>query len=461
VARTSRTFQGKNRNPVGASPRLVAARIVRDVFENNTLFNEILTTDETFSRLSPADRRLAYHLAAGTIKYKRRLDYIARHFLKGKIDRLPTSILAVLRVGLFQLSVSEKIPPYAAVSETVKVARRFGHQGTTSVVNAVLRRFADDQHPDKVKFPSREKDFRRFLAEWYSYPDWLIDMFIDIGGEKHAEEYCRWGNREPNFYLRINPLKTDQSGLLAAAKKERVELEPAASVSGYYRWTGQAGPSFASAILRDGLASVQNPAAGLVVGLLDPQPGETVMDLFAAPGGKSGAIAERQKDSGRVLAVDVSVRRLSKIDENKGRLGLSSILPISGDAANLSAHQVDRVLADVPCSALGTLPKNPDARWQKTPGDIERLAGEQSVYLRSAAGQVRIGGILVYATCTITSRENHQVVEEFLHDNPAFVLEPASHHVPAEFVDRRGFLVTYPPRDDLDCIFAARLKRVR
>jgi len=458
VVDTPRTSRGKSESPV--SPRFVAAEIVREVFENESLFGEILATHNAFPKLSPADRRLAYHLAAGTIKYKRRLDFIARHFLKGKFDHLPKNILAVLRVGLFQISVSEKIPVYAAVSETVKVARRVGHQGTASLVNAVLRRFTDEKNPNKVKFPSREKEFHRFLAEWYSYPDWLIELFLDIGGEENAERFCRWGNSEPDFYLRLNPQKATPQDLQTAAKKERIRLEPITPVPGYYRWTGGAGPSSASAILRNGLASVQNPAAGLVVRLLDPQRGETIMDLFAAPGGKSGAIAELQNDNGRVLAVDVSLRRLGKVNENKERLGLSSILPISGDAAALKEHRVDRVLADVPCSALGTLPKNPDARWQKTPADIERLAGEQLVYLRSAADQVRADGVLVYATCTITRRENQQVVEDFLRENPGFVLESASVTTAQEFIDNSGFLVTYPPHPDLDCVFAARLRKV-
>jgi len=458
VAESKRTSHGKSSPPV--SPRLVAAQIVHEVFENDSLFGEILATHDAFPKLSPADRRLAYHLTAGTIKYKRRLDFIARHFLKGKFDSLPKNILAVLRVGLFQISVSEKIPVYAAVSETVKVARQVGHAGTASLVNAILRRFTDEENPNKVKFPSREKKFPHFLAEWYSYPDWLIELFLDIGGEQNAERFCRWGNREPDFYLRLNPRKATAEDLQTAAKKERIQLEPVAQVPGYYRWIGQAGPSSSSAILRNGLASVQNPAAGLVVGLLDPQRGEMVMDLFAAPGGKSGAIAELQNDAGRVLAVDVSLRRLGKVEENKERLGLSSILPISGDAAALKARRVERVLADVPCSALGTLPKNPDARWRKTPADIKRLAGEQATYLRSAANQVQAGGVLVYATCTVTRRENHQVVEDFLRENSGFTLESAAETTAQEFVDGSGFLVTYPPHPDLDCVFAARMRKV-
>jgi len=455
----TKSTNGKRGSARSVSPRLVAAEIVREVLEEGTLFDGALSGHDGFLRLSVEDRRLAYHLTAGTIKYKRRLDCIARHFLQAKFDRLPQSILAVLRVGLFQLSVSEKIPTYAAVDETVKIAQQLGHRGTASLVNAVLRRFADD--PEVVSFPSPTDQLEQYLAEWYSYPDWLIDIFIELGGKEGAEEFCRWGNGEPDFFLRINPTKTDQAGLMRAAREESITLEPVSAVPGYYLWMGPAGPSSSSTILQRGLASVQNPAAGLVIKLLDPQPRERVMDLFAAPGGKSGAIAERQGNTGRVLAIDISARRLTKVNQNKERLGLSSVMPICGDALSLSVHRVDRILADVPCSALGTLPKNPDARWRRSPSDIERLAEEQADYLKSAARHVGEGGVLVYATCTITRQENQMVVDRFLKDNPDFILESAADFVSPGFVDARGFLVTLPPRWGLDCVFAARLRKVQ
>ncbi|MFC1476197.1 16S rRNA (cytosine(967)-C(5))-methyltransferase RsmB [Candidatus Zixiibacteriota bacterium] len=443
----------------GGNPRLVAAEIIRDVFADQGLFNELLSAHPDFPKLTPADRRLAYHLAAGTIKYKRRLDYIARHFLHEKLDKLPPNIRAVVRLGLFQLSVSEKIPPYAAVSETVNVARRLGHRGTTSLVNAVLRRFSDKKR--EVVFPAPGKDFKGFLAEWFSYPDWLIDLVMSMGSEEDAEQFCLWGNREPKFCVRINPLKADEGKLLAAARSEGIDLATIPRFPGYYQWIGAVGPSASSKILRRGLASVQNPAAGLVVRLLNPGPKDKITDLFAAPGGKTTAIAERQYDRGYVFAVDKSTRRLQSVVENKGRLGLKSILTLSGDATTLPEREVHRVLADVPCSALGTLPKNPDARWKKSPADIERLAGDQARYLAAAGRHVRKGGVLVYATCTITRRENQQVVEEFLAQHPHFTLEPAGEYVFGEFVDGDGFLNTFPPRSGLDCVFAARMRRTR
>ncbi len=441
------------------SPRVVAAQVVRDVFESDDLFDDILNTNPGFAKLKPIDRRLVYHLAAGTIKYKRRLDVIARHFLKAKFDKLTKNIKAVLRVGVFQLSISDKIPPHAAVSETVKAARRLGHQGTASLVNAVLRRCIDQGND--VQFPSPRKEPLAYFADWYSYPDWLIAMLTEIGDEGAIEEFCRWGNREPEFCVRLNPVKTTEAELLATGRAEEVILAPIPLFPGYYQWLSESGPSANSKILRRGLATVQNPAAGLVITLLDPKPRERITDFFAAPGGKSTAIAERQLDQGYVFAIDKSTRRLARVDENKGRLGLKSILTMAGDMRTLPPNQVDRVLADVPCSALGTLPKSPDVRWKKTAEDILRLSVAQREYLTACAEHVKPGGTLVYATCTIAPRENHGVIRDFLINRPDFLLEHADKSVGGDFVDANGFLFTFPPRAGLDCIFAARLRRVR
>jgi len=341
----------------------------------------------------------------------------------------------------------------------VKLARYLGHRGTASLVNAVLRRFSNEMR--EVTFPSPETHFRDFLAEWFSYPDWLIDLVLELGGEKDAEQFCLWGNREPDFYLRLNPLKATEAQLLTAANAEGIKLAAMPLFPGYYQWLGGGGPSLSSAILRDGLASVQNPAAGLVVRLLNPRPKDKVTDLFTAPGGKATAIAERQHDQGYIFAVDKNSERLQKVVENKGRLGLKSILPITGDAAELPEREVHCVLADVPCSALGTLPKNPDVRWKKNPEDIVRLAHDQARYIEAAGRHVCREGTLVYATCTITPQENREVVRGFLSRHPDFALESAAEFVFGEFVDADGFLHTFPPRPGLDCVFAARLRRKR
>jgi 16S rRNA (cytosine967-C5)-methyltransferase len=214
-----------------------------------------------------------------------------------------------------------------------------------------------------------------------------------------------------------------------------------------------------SPILKEPIGWVQNPAAGMVVRLLDPQSGEEVLDLFAAPGGKTLAIAEAVGPNGKVYAIDRSHDRLQRLIENKMRFTADNILPIEGDVAQLGERFAMRVLADAPCSALGTLPKNPEVRWTKTPADVERLARSQKIWLALAAKHVSPGGVLVYATCTITAQENEDVAQDFLDNNPDFILESAKGMVPDRYVTSGGCLATTPPVDGLDGVFAARFRR--
>jgi len=183
------------------------------------------------------------------------------------------------------------------------------------------------------------------------------------------------------------------------------------------------------------------------------------MDLFAAPGGKTLAIAERIGPEGTVLAVDRSPERLKRLAENKERFGAANILPIEADVSGLAERTGKRILADVPCSALGTLPKNPEVRWVKAYADIERLARSQRIWLNVAATHLDVDGVLVYATCTLTRVENEEVVNAFLEANPNFVLESAAKFVPERYVTTEGFVSTNPPFDGLDGVFAARLRR--
>jgi 16S rRNA (cytosine967-C5)-methyltransferase len=214
-----------------------------------------------------------------------------------------------------------------------------------------------------------------------------------------------------------------------------------------------------SPLFKEPLGWVQNPAAGLVVSMLGLSEGDSVIDFFAAPGGKTLAMSEIVGFSGQVLAVDKNAERLRRLVENKTRFAAENILPIEADVASLGDRMAAHVLADVPCSALGTLPKNPEVRWTKSIEDITRLARSQRIWLNVAAEHVADGGVLVYSTCTVPRQENEDVVRSFLEANSAFELESAADRVPSRYVTPEGFLATNPPRDGLDGVFAARFRR--
>lgn len=450
-------------NPFGTgNPRAVAYDLATRAVRGNDDFDDIWHYDPGLSSLSQRDRALAIHLAAGVLRRLRRLDAQARYLTDGKSEDLREPVKWILRIGLFQVVDCDRIPPHAAVSTAVDAAKAVAHQGIAGLVNAVLRR------------ASREKDELRSAeihaiatggqngntawGERLSMPDWLVELLFERFGEGRADRIDRWANSPPSYYFHLAPGVSADTVLKLMSENDlgvgRVHPE-----FHEYIAVSTSALTAGSPLLSDAFGWVQNPGAGLVVQLLDPQPGETVIDLFAAPGGKAMAIAERVGPSGQVLAVDKSEKRLERVSENKLRLGLDQILPVVADVTNLGERQAERVLADVPCSALGTLPKNPEVRWTKTPADITRLARSQRIWLTAASTHVAPGGVLIYSTCTISPHENEEVVASFLSEHPEFTLEPAGQWLNSRYVTPAGYLSTRPPEDGLDGVFAARMRR--
>lgn len=449
-------------NPFGTdNPRAVAYDLATRSIRGSEDFDEIWHSDAALSRLSQRDRALAIHLAAGVLRRLRRLDAQARQLTDGKYDDLKDPIKWILRLGLFQVIDCDRIPPHAAVSTAVDAAKTVAHQGIAGLVNAVLRR------------ASREKDELRAaeiapltagggdLAQWgerLSMPDWLVEILFARYGSDRPERIERWANSPPSYYFRLAAGIDPDAVLKMIAEHELGSARVHPEFHNYISVATSA-LTVGSPLFSGAYGWVQNPAAGLVVQLLDPQPGETIIDMFSAPGGKTLAISERVGESGHVFAVDKSEKRVERVTENKIRMGYSNILPIIADVTGLDARQAIRVLADVPCSALGTLPKNPEVRWTKTPADITRLARSQRIWLTAASTHVEPGGVLVYSTCTVPPQENEHVVETFLNEHPEFTLEPAGEWVNHKYVTPAGYLATRPPEDGLDGVFAARLRR--
>ncbi len=453
--------QHASANPFGAdNPRAVAYDLATRSIRGTEDFDEIWHSDSALSQLSQRDRALAIHLAAGVLRRLRRLDAQARKLTDGKYDDLKDPVKWILRLGLFQVIDCDRIPPHAAVSTAVDAAKTVAHQGIAGLVNAVLRRASrekDDLRAAELA-PHTEGSEVPHWGERLSMPDWLVETLFARYGKERPERIERWANSPPSYYYRVAQ-RTDTEAVLKMIAEHDLGTARVHPEFHNYISVATSALTVGSPLFSGANGWVQNPAAGLVVQLLDPQPGETILDLFAAPGGKTLAISERVGELGQVLSVDKSEKRVERITENKMRLGYANILPIVADVTGLGQRQGFRVLADAPCSALGTLPKNPEVRWTKTPADIARLARSQRIWLTSAATHVAPGGVLVYSTCTIPTQENEHVVEAFLSEHPEFTLEPAAEWINAKYVTGAGYLSTRPPEDGLDGVFAARMRR--
>ncbi len=406
------------------------------------------------SDLDPRDRRLATELTFGCIRWRKRIDYILSKFLKGEVARLDPYTRNILRLGAYQVFFLDRIPDYAAISEAVKQSKKFGSKGCSSLVNGVLRSMAE--RSSDIVFPDGKHQPVEHISTFYSHPRWLVDRWVKRYGVEETQRLCEANNSIPPLSIRANLLKTTREELSEKLQQENVSSQP-----------GRLSSSSLSIVIRDDLASlegyrkglfqVQDESSVLVSDILEPRPGETIVDLCSGPGGKTTHIAELMEDEGLVIAVDIRRSRLKFVLDNAGRLGLNIIVGVVADGQFFGARSADRILVDAPCSGLGVLRRRADLRWRMSEKEIVNLSGLQLALLLSAADSVRAGGILVYSTCTIEPEENELVVSRFLELRGDYRLEDAGGFVASSLVDEEGYYRTLPHKQGLDGAFAARL----
>jgi 16S rRNA (cytosine967-C5)-methyltransferase len=435
--------------------REIALKILHEIEAKEAFANE---TVERFCRnfhLSNLDRRFVGELVNGTTKMRRRLDHVLDFFLEKGIDNLTSWIRNILRLGVYQIDFMDRVPDSAAVNEAVNLAKKFGHRGTVVLVNAVLRNYLREK--GRVSFPSWEENKVENIALFFSFPDWMVESWLEMFGEEETAKLCQALNERPRLSCRMNSAKTDRKSLEEEFARGKIKFKSGRFLKDFCYLESKVDlDRFAP--LHQGLVYLQDESAGLPVILLDPQPGETVLDLCAAPGGKATFIAELSKNRGRVLAVDKSRKKIELVRENCRRMGMGSVNCLCADARNFRCKPLDRVLVDAPCSGLGVLGRNSDARWRKQKEDPLRLQELQLEILFNAASLVKKGGVLVYSTCTITREENDQVIERFLEGRRDFGLVDASLYVNSQVVDEFGFVRTLPHVHKMDGSFAARLE---
>ncbi len=438
--------------------REAALRALMEVTERGRQAEEVLDRYLEASSLEGRDRALFTELLYGTVRRLNTLDWMLNHFASRPIDEVPPPIRAILRTAAYQVMYLERVPPRAAVHEAVNLAKRYGHRGTAGFVNGVLRALVRGH--DRVTWPA---DPVARLALEGSHPEWMVDRWLERFGEDATRQLLRWNNRRPPLTVRPNPLR--------ATARELVEdlAQRGFKVRTHQLFTDLVvleGPGRLREVpgFREGLFTVQSAASYLVGRVVAPKAGEAVLDLCAAPGTKTTQLAEMMENRGRVLAVDVNPERLKLVGDAAERLGLTIVETAALDARRLGDAVSDRfarVLVDAPCSGLGVLARNPDARWRKQPGDIRKLAELQSEILKEACRMVAPGGVLVYSTCTTEPEENQCQIEQLLAERDDFEAEDIRPYLPEVL---RGAASStgvqlYPHLHQLDGFFIARLRR--
>ncbi|MGC9504965.1 16S rRNA (cytosine(967)-C(5))-methyltransferase [Baaleninema sp.] len=453
-----------------SNPRQVAFLALKDVDRKGAYADVALDRQLAKSTLKPRDRGLATELVYGCVRGARSLDAILDRFAKKPARQQPPDLRILLHLGLYQLVFLDRISDAAAVDTTVNLAKNNRMAGLSGVVNGVLRQYLRhrDKNLDRTAFPEEilpQEPISR-LGIRYSYPDWIVKIWSDRLGLEEAEQLCQWFNPPPRVHLRINPLKTSLETVEAALKDAGANVEPIPSIPQALKLQS-AGKIEALPGYTEGWWTVQDSSAQLVTHLLEPQPGEVIVDACAAPGGKTTHIAELMQDTGTIWAIDPTPSRLKKVRQNCDRLQLKSVQILEGDSRQESQFQskfngtVDRVLLDAPCSGLGTLHRRADLRWRQTPENAIELSQLQRQLLDACANWVKPGGVLVYATCTLNDIENESVVQPFLDSHPDWRIEaPASESPVASFASPEGWICVFPHRHHMDGFFMVKLRRI-
>jgi 16S rRNA (cytosine967-C5)-methyltransferase len=340
------------------------------------------------------------------------------------------------------------------VNEAVEFIKRIRGDKPAGLVNAVLRNII--RNIDGIRYPDPAEDRIQYLSVFYSHPSWMVKRWTDRFGVEETERLLMANNERPGLALRVNRLRTNPEEFLRRIEELGISAAPSAVLPHFVRVKtlsriGQMD------LFRNGMFTIQDESAALPCELLDPQPGERVIDLCAAPGGKTTNLAELMQNRGSILAVDRYEVKLSYIRGSLDRLGLTIVTLQVGDAATLDEALADRVLLDAPCTGLGTLAKKPDIKWKRDSSDIRKLAGMQQTLLNNAARLVKPGGVLVYSTCTTEPEENQEMIAWFLRAHPEFRLDSAEKYVHRDVVGPGGFVETFPHRHSMDGSFAARL----
>lgn len=435
--------------------RDAALTILLAIDKNQAYSNLLLHNTIEKYKIDEKDRALLTELTYGTLQHKYTLDYYLEPFIRGKVD---IWVRWLLRLSLYQMEYLSRIPAHAAVNEAVEIAKRRGHKGIASMVNGILRSILREG----VRSTDAIENTNERLAIATSHPQWLVDRWVESYGYEQTATMLEENNVPPVQTVRVNLTKATVEQVLTTLEREGVKAQRSEVMPEcIYFKNGQAARTGA---FRNGLITIQDESSMLPANVLNPQPGMKVLDMCAAPGGKTTHIAEKMQNDGQILAMDLHPHKLNLIDENTARLGLDIVqtAPIDGRkaASFLAKESFDAVLVDAPCSGLGVMRRKPDIKYTKREEDLESLQMIQLAILDNAVQVLKTGGRLVYSTCTVDKRENEGTVEAFLESHPEMEAEPLT-NLPEKLLAKQqhGMLQVFPQDFGSDGFFVAAFRK--
>ncbi len=435
--------------------RYVAVRILSRFERSDSYIDKLLAHELNHSGLIPKDKALLTELVNGVIRWKGSLDWVLTGFYHGEYQKCLNIVKNAMRVGLYQIMHLDKIPVPAAIDESVEIVKRIQGEKTAGIVNGVLRNIS--RNIDNIRYPNQEDDRVYFLAITKSHPKWLVKRWMEQFGRDFTEKMLDANNLRPPIIIRVNKSKTSPEEVIKLLIDKHVDHTQSQYLDSSISIQTQKSNISSTELFLKGYITIQDTSASLAAKLTDARPGNTIVDLCAAPGGKTFYMAELIKDEGKIISVEKYRSKIRFIKEGVDRMELKSVEMMRGDAREISFDEkIDIIMADVPCSGLGTLSKKPDIKWKREPEDIKSLASLQRNIMANAAKILGPGGVLVYSTCTIEKEENMDNIQWFLEEHPEFEIDPAGNYLP-EDVCKDGFMQTFPHLHSMDGAFAARL----
>jgi 16S rRNA (cytosine967-C5)-methyltransferase len=437
------------------SVRQLAVKILNRYDRSDSYIDKLLSHELKHEHLIHQDRALLTELVNGVIRWRGKIDWVLTGFYHGDYQKCLNLVKNAMRIALYQMLYLNRIPIPAAIFESVEVVKRIQGEKTAAIVNGVLRNIA--RNVENIRYPDKSEDEIYFYAVIYSHPKWLVKRWIDRFGLLETEKLMDFNNRRPYTAVRVVSTNSTVAEIEEIFTTHNIKY----SVSPYNpNSLLLESPRYdisASEIFKSGKITIQDPSSTLSAMLANPKEGDTIIDICAAPGGKSFILAELMNNKGEVLAFDKHESKLRFITNGAERLNLNIIKAVTRDAENQSfTENADIVFADVPCSGLGTLSKKPDIKWKKESEDITKLVIHQRKILENASKILKSGGVLVYSTCSIEPEENEENIKWFLKNYPDFTLDPAEKYLP-ESLCKDGYYYSIPHLSGMDGAFAARM----
>jgi len=444
--------------PLFTGVRGLAVKILNRIDRTDAYLDKLLDTEIKQSGFSGVDKALLFELVHGVMRMLNRIDWVLNGFYKGQFSKAIPNIKNALRVALYQIMFLEKIPDYAAVNEAVEFIKKAQGQKAADLTNAILRNIIRSK--DAIRYPDPNEDLLGYLSVYYSHPGWLVKRWLARYGREFTEQLLISNNNKPTLNLRVNTLVTNKNELKALLDNVELKYTDGLYLGDFLRMANLSNISDWEYFAK-GYFSIQDESTGIPIILLDPKPNERVLDLCAAPGGKTAYIAAKMENKGEIVALDKYESRIKVLQKNLARLKVSNVNFIETDALEFESEELfDKVLLDAPCSGLGTLTKKPDLKWKRELMDIKKLSELQYKLLTKGASLLKPGGYLVYSTCTIEPEENNDIVNKFLSENNGFVLEKANNLVDNKLVTEEGFVQALPNVHGIDGSFSAKIKRI-